>query len=342
MTNVLNELHIGTREITVIGGLRVGTMGPSQQYLSNARRGNANNDEAKINGSAALLQRLFAECKVNALYSSENPHVYVEYKREKNNYQYCGLYDDKSKTISWKDQKPPSHEQFFPLLMFALHPLAPFPEVKQSFAAAKQEYLSLNRVSDANAFKLCDNFYFELKNHLGTGQVKVTEDMSIASIKQACRTGQMKHFPELDGLALPPLAEVPEPPLEQPQNSSHNSKIKYSDCKNGRYKIDYFWNCDDEPFIPGLDFLDGFVPVPAYYNMVTLIQSQLGEVKERMDKGEIGLEAIGNNYVNAIFTGKPGTGKTTIAYALAATFGLPIRTVSLSKNTEEDTCATRS
>jgi MoxR-like ATPase len=55
-----------------------------------------------------------------------------------------------------------------------------------------------------------------------------------------------------------------------------------------------------------------------------------------MKDGIVGVRAIKNNYINIILTGKPGTGKTTLAYALGSTFGMPTRTINLSKYTEED------
>ena len=50
-----------------------------------------------------------------------------------------------------------------------------------------------------------------------------------------------------------------------------------------------------------------------------------------------GVEAIENDYINCLMVGRPSTGKTTVANAIAAMTGMPIYTVPFSKNTEEDT-----
>jgi MoxR-like ATPase len=60
-----------------------------------------------------------------------------------------------------------------------------------------------------------------------------------------------------------------------------------------------------------------------------------------MDGGMTDIAAIAKDYINLFLIGKPGTGKTKTAYALAAALGLPIYTIAMTKNTEEDVCATR-
>ena len=46
--------------------------------------------------------------------------------------------------------------------------------------------------------------------------------------------------------------------------------------------------------------------------------------------------ALGKDYINISLVGKPGTGKTVMAYAISAATGMPVYSVNLSHNTDED------
>lgn len=110
-----------------------------------------------------------------------------------------------------------------------------------------------------------------------------------------------------------------------------------NECKSGSYEIGFDWNKDDQAHIVSPDFLDDFIPNREHVKLTKLLYHELNEVVDRLNSGRVGIGAIKNNYVNAVLVGRPGTGKTTTAEALSATLGLPIYTVKVSKNTEEDT-----
>ena len=57
----------------------------------------------------------------------------------------------------------------------------------------------------------------------------------------------------------------------------------------------------------------------------------------RLDAGLTGTEAIGYDYVNILAVGRPGTGKTVGIRAIAAATGMPVYSITIGKNTEEDT-----
>ena len=73
------------------------------------------------------------------------------------------------------------------------------------------------------------------------------------------------------------------------------------------------------------------------YERLDTINGRLEKVMLRMDGGADNVAAIAKDYINLFLLGKPGTGKTKTAYALAAALGLPIYTIAITKNTEEDT-----
>ena len=70
--------------------------------------------------------------------------------------------------------------------------------------------------------------------------------------------------------------------------------------------------------------------------MLNKVKTRLEKVSVRLDGGMNAIDAIGKDYINVFITGKPGTGKTTLAYALGAATGMPTYTVAMTKNTEED------
>lgn len=120
----------------------------------------------------------------------------------------------------------------------------------------------------------------------------------------------------------------------EPAKTHTVTHVDFTQCTDGEFLVPYNWG---EVNIPALNRLDGFIPSPAFYSMVRKIRYRVGRVLERLDAGEKGLSAISNDYCNMLMVGKPGTGKTTVAYALGAALGMPVYSIPLSKNTEEDT-----
>jgi hypothetical protein len=167
--------------------------------------------------------------------------------------------------------------------------------------------------------------------------VTVENDLDLETIKQGYRTCQLVESADFKGLELPALEVTQGVTRTRATSTPEPDMLELADCRAGAYKLDHFWGLEDEKFVPPLERLDSFVPTATFYSLVKLIDSELGEVLTRMQDGMAGVKAISNNYINIILTGKPGTGKTTMAYALGSTFGMPTRTVSVSKNAEEDT-----
>jgi Mg-chelatase subunit ChlI len=62
----------------------------------------------------------------------------------------------------------------------------------------------------------------------------------------------------------------------------------------------------------------------------------MNKVNLRLDSGLTGIDAIEKDYVNLLMVGKPGTGKTTLAYALGAATGMPVYSIALNKDSESD------
>lgn len=107
-------------------------------------------------------------------------------------------------------------------------------------------------------------------------------------------------------------------------------------AKDRKFFLRERWSPEQTVYIPSPAFLDMYVPCDAYEDALKVSHSVLTIVEDRLHAGETG-DVIGNDYINVILCGKPGTGKTSLAYALGASLGMPVRTISMSKYSEEDT-----
>lgn len=110
----------------------------------------------------------------------------------------------------------------------------------------------------------------------------------------------------------------------------------FSYYSEGNAFLDYDWDAESKLRISPIDFLDSFVPTQAFFSVAQKVEFRLKKVMERLNNGLTGNKAIGKDYLNIRLTGNPGSGKTVLAYALSSALGLPIYTVPIQKNTEED------
>lgn len=317
--------------------LTVNVKGPAGQYLSNAHKSSSSSvNAAKLSYAAVALGHIL-QGRVAAVEGSSNAQIYLEYTADDGSVKrvhYTGA------KLHWNVTPELKHSPaVLPFVVYALQSVSPMAETKEVFKTCANEYLVSGYVSESNIYKFCDVLYYEW-NAVGNPDThETTGDLIDASVLQGINSGALERLAIFDevGLKTPGLIVAPMPAATPPAvPSTQDNEDKFNNCKAKQYLLDYQWLPEQVDNIPDIEQLDDYVPNREFFKMLDLIDYDLGEVQTRLREGKTGRKAIGDNYVNAVIVGKPGTGKTTLANALGATFGMPVYVVNPNKNSEED------
>lgn len=106
--------------------------------------------------------------------------------------------------------------------------------------------------------------------------------------------------------------------------------------KTGSHILPYKWTDEQKEKIVDLGFLDDFVPTKNFFSLLNKIEKRFSATDQMIDDGASAAKALSKNMVNIRLMGDPGTGKTTMAYALGAALGLPVYQVPIQKGMEVD------
>ena len=338
---ILAELFKGTASLAPISPLMVGNS-VNGLYKSTARAATTPRSEVvKISNVALALRKILMK-KVAITEMASSPGVYVEYYSESSKSPfdepstYLRLNGPSSIFCNKEEEEVSIAAKVSVALAYALSSHTEMKCTKELFEKCVDCYNATGEVSNPLLFEFCDAFYYEWLTEQSQ-ELSVNSGINHLIIKQAVRTGEIVPVPAVNNSDCPqPELFIESLVVEKEESKVTKSEDQYHDCKTGAYILDTCWDLDQMSHIPSLDVLDGYVPSSQFFTLVDLLHSELSEVEARLKAGEYGVNAIKNNYVNTILVGKPGTGKTTLANALAATFGMPLRTVTVSKNTEED------
>lgn len=333
---VKSTLFKGRRGLKINPALATGNTSPRGVYLSQYNNGAS--QTAKISYAAVVLEYILqgrvAACTING----SKEVIYAEiYNSTGGIENYCTF--DCVNRIHWNGVVPANSSRLItPIVLFAISPSSGMTETRGAFDACVSEFQTTGTVSEGALYKFCDSLYYEYGNNGLSNEIDCDELLELNLIKQAIRTNQANPFDAFveNALATPAISIETMPVADTSKQTTEKDSDIFEACKKGFYYLDYCWEEHQTAYIPGVDKLESFVPNESFFTLVDLIHFELQQVLERLDNGAFGVKAIGDNYVNAILCGKPGTGKTTLANALGAAFGLPVRTISVSKNTEED------
>lgn len=323
----------GKSDIRCLGSATayISMTGPAGIGRSSKRPKSAKN-AVKYNGLMAVMDNLLIDKKVNAVASDDT--VYTEF--DVNGETYKVTFNGTE--MSFEHDAPENNYNICtPIVMYALSDNCDAPEFKENFRKAVEAYNATSALPIAQALALCDSFYYEVCNSIQDVTL-FKEDIIPETIKQAYVSDMFDEMDELEDLELPTLSILEG--IESHKASKKGKKkvdTGFESCLDGSHIIPYEWSDEQKLKIPELSSLENFVPNDVFYSLLRKIEHRTGKILDRMELGKSGINAIGDDYINTLVVGKPGTGKTTVAYALGAALGLPVYTVAITKNTEEDT-----
>lgn len=296
----------------------------------------------KFSKLAVSLENILTN-RVSAAWSKNGHFVYCEISEpsgSSNRY----LYEGATRTLYCDSKEHAS----IPMLLYAMHSTvgATF---KNTADACEQMMLNVDvgatppSVIDRQLGYLCDCFYYdwvdELAAYSGTIDVKPIDNFVLEQVKHAAKTNALESLSNATSEYIGRKFNVGFS-LDEAKSSATASPVLtdefFDDAKSGKYTIGYEWSKEQQDKIRPLSILDDFIPNETYRKMVMLANKRLNRVIDREFLGKTGIDAIKDDYVNIIIGGRPGTGKTTTADALAATLGLPCYTAKVTRNTEED------
>lgn len=240
------------------------------------------------------------------------------------------------------------------VMNLTLAPASGNQELVSAFKDAVDEYTyAAGNVSPNTMALICDNFYYTIirpnqkvtYNTIihPTQKVTVQADLNLFEVEAKMRAEGGMSFPSIlddTEVGRTPKFVGKKEKTRRPAKKKENPFIK--DCLDGKYVVPYKWTEEQADYIQPLNAIKDFIPNQAFYSLLTKIKARTNRVLGRMQEAEkegreiSRVEAIGMDYINVTLTGKPGTGKTRLAYALGSATGMPVYTVSCSHNTDED------
>jgi hypothetical protein len=189
---------------------------------------------------------------------------------------------------------------------------------------------------------ICDCFYYDAKaaypNDEFTIQPITQSDYEMLNLAIARNEAQPVGGPlKIDGTDFQYIKYGESASTFAVSTTDNSISAIFDKAKAEEFVIGFDWNDEQMQQIQPISMLDDYIPNNTYKKMLTLINKKLNRVLGRIADGASYADSIKDDYINIIIGSRPGTGKTTTVNALSASLGLPIYTVKVTKNTEEDT-----
>lgn len=322
--------------IKLLPGVKTGKKAKAGLGVSKARPTD-DKSGAVINCAALVLDKLLVSNTISAKKFLDG--IYGEYTSGGVTYAFtCG-----EDCINYKGAALTGFEALIPLMCFYLSEPDPYKvdtsELCSYFAKIRDAYARTGAATEKDMALFCDSFYYTVIGHIDEEDFSIIENHDgIGRLADAIKdydkekyNETVKPIPMFTGIDMPGLTGLPDYVEEAKMGGDI---CNFDDVKAGKFRLNIDWG--DTP-VPSLSELDEFVPSPKFYSQLRKLYYRLSRVIARMDAGFTGKDAIKNDYVNYMIVGRPGTGKTTMLHALCAALGLPISTITISNNTEEDT-----
>ena len=298
----------------------------------------------KPNGFGRVLDYLFGD-KDSVLYlSDDHDSAYVEFFRidEKTSakYVYHALIRSDLSISFAEEEVPVRWHLFLPILA----------QMQMSGSGDCETFSRLREFDDIRSvdsgLAFCDSFYYEGKEHYPES-IKISYgDVTVyAEAERAMKSGTFiekygNYVSEYDTGSFVDKTKAKDAETEtgDPREKTKKSMTLWDEIKEGKYILDFPWSPEQQACVTPLSFLDTYVPDKHFYNVFNQVEKRLNMALKRIkDTEPLPCEASKKDAVNIFIVGKPGTGKTYMIFALSAALGLPIRSIPIGKNTEEDT-----
>lgn len=294
----------------------------------------------KPNGFGRVLDYLFSD-KDSALYlSDDHKTAYVEFfkidEKTSAKYIYHALIRH-DLSISFAEEDVPAR---WHLLLTILAKMT-IRENCETFERLKK-FDDTRSVDTGLAF--CDSFYYEGKVHYSDSTIKISYgDVTVfAEAERAMKSGTFtqkygNYVSEYDTGDSADATKEAKTKARDPKRKKKRESL-WDEIKGGKHILDFPWSPEQQACVTPLSFLDTYVPDKHFYNVFNQVEKRLNMALKRIkDTEPLPCEASKKDAVNIFVVGKPGTGKTYMIFALSAALGLPIRSIPMGKNTEEDT-----
>lgn len=280
---------------------------------------------AKFSTIGIILDMIFLDHSIDMKQSDTSVYVGFVYKDE----LYRAVYDGES--ISWVGKEPEATNLFLygvPLLAWTLsdnYKSDGGDEIKEYFRDLKTKADDVNTI-----LKLCDAFYYSFACQEENKAINSEGGLiSELTITKGIETGLFTDIPCFEGIDKSNSGAIVS------EGKTKTIKVPVED---NDYEVKYDgWSEEQKEKIPNKASLKNYVMTDTTKSIARKIKYRMNKVLERMNEGASGYDAIGSDYINILMVGRPATGKTALANAVAAMTGMPIYTVPFSKHTEEDT-----